>query len=246
MEKMFYATGGYMRLDSWVMANLIQLGTQSFCQRFVTRQHDPCGRQYDQMTQAARSCVANIAEGTSRHQTSRETELKLLDVARASLAELAGDYVNFLLFSEKVPWEKNSPSMRQMYEVRLDVASYTSSDWIHESSNHILQQEKKFDIWLKSDDAEVVANVLLMMISRVISMLNHQLEITIRDFKDNGGFREQLTQIRQAAQASGSQSPSCPECGGPMRRRVATRGIYEGKEFWSCSSFPKCRGFRPI
>ena len=82
---------GYYWLDTWVLANVIQLATQDFCLRHLNRTNDPCGRQFDQMTQAARSAPANIAEGNSRHSTSRETEMKLTDVARASLAELAHD-----------------------------------------------------------------------------------------------------------------------------------------------------------
>ena len=78
---------GYYWLDTWVLANVIQLATQNFCLRHLNHTNDPCGRQFDQMTQAARSVPANIAEGNSRHSTSRETEMKLTDVARASLAE---------------------------------------------------------------------------------------------------------------------------------------------------------------
>ena len=76
---------GYFWLDTWVMANVIQLATQDFCTRFLHHANDPCGRLYDQMTQAARSASANNAEGNSRHSTSKETEMKLTDVARASL-----------------------------------------------------------------------------------------------------------------------------------------------------------------
>ncbi len=62
---MFGGTGGYFRLDSWILANIIQLGTQRFCRLFLHRTNDPCGRQYDQMTQAARSGCANNAEGSA-------------------------------------------------------------------------------------------------------------------------------------------------------------------------------------
>jgi len=86
---MFGGTGGYFRLDSWILANIVQLGTQKFCKQFHNRTNDPCGRQYDLMTQAARSGCANNAEGSARGATSRETEKKLTDVARSSLAELA-------------------------------------------------------------------------------------------------------------------------------------------------------------
>ncbi|MBQ7539574.1 MAG: four helix bundle protein, partial [Bacteroidaceae bacterium] len=94
----------YYWLDTWIMANVIQLATQDFCDRFLNRTNDPCGRLYDQMTQAARSAPANIAEGNSRHSTSKEAEMKLTDVARATLAELANDYLNWLLRHERLPW----------------------------------------------------------------------------------------------------------------------------------------------
>ena len=64
---------GYYWLDTWVLANVIQLATQDFCAAYLNHANDPCGRQYDQMTQAARSAPANIAEGNSRHSTSKET-----------------------------------------------------------------------------------------------------------------------------------------------------------------------------
>ncbi|MGI6495216.1 MAG: four helix bundle protein [Kiritimatiellia bacterium] len=109
---MFGGTGGYFRLDSWILANIVQLGTQRFCKRFLNRTNDPCGRQYDQMTQAARSGCSNIAEGSARHATSRETEMKLTDVARSSLAELAGDYLNWLLQQEQVPLESQGEAFK--------------------------------------------------------------------------------------------------------------------------------------
>ncbi len=72
---MFGSTNGCYFLDSWVLANIVQLGTQQFCRQFLNRRNDPCGRQYDQMTQAARSGCANIAEGSARRATSRQTEM---------------------------------------------------------------------------------------------------------------------------------------------------------------------------
>ena len=105
---------GYYWLDTWVLANVIQLATQDFCMRYLNRKNDPCGRQYDQMTQAARSVPANIAEGSSRRSTSKETEMKLTDVARASLAELANDYLNWLLMQERAPWSVKSEEYRRV------------------------------------------------------------------------------------------------------------------------------------
>ena len=94
----FSPSGGYRRLDSWTLATIAQLGTLQFCKKFLTKDIDPTGRQYDQMTQAARSGKVNIVEGSARSSTSRETEMKLTDVARASLGELHSDCEDWLLF----------------------------------------------------------------------------------------------------------------------------------------------------
>ena len=115
---------GYFWLDTWVMANVIQLATQDFCTRFLNQKCDPCGRQYDQMTQAARSAPANIAEGNSRHSTSKETEMKLTDVARATLSELANDYLNWLLRQESLPWSANSQEYQAVSRITLDRPTY--------------------------------------------------------------------------------------------------------------------------
>lgn len=106
-DKSFSSGGGYRWLDAWVLANVIQLGTQRFCRRVLTRTNDPCGRQYDQMTQVARSGVANIAEGYARRATSKETEMRLYDTAKASLDELAGDYRNWLMQKGELPWSES-------------------------------------------------------------------------------------------------------------------------------------------
>ena len=148
---------GYYWLDTWVLANVIQLATQDFCARFLNHTNDPCGRQYDQMTQAARSAPANIAEGNSRHSTSKETEMKLTDVARATLSELANDYLNWLMRQESIPWSVHSPEHKAVSGIRFDRPDYTD-DVQHKSSIHILAQKHKFDQWLNSEDSLIVAN----------------------------------------------------------------------------------------
>lgn len=243
---MFGGTGGYFWLDSWILANIVQLGTQSFCRQFLNRQNDPCGRQYDQMTQAARSGCANNAEGSARRATSKETEMKLTDVARSSLAELSGDYLNWLLRQEKVPWGKDTPEAREVYAVRLDKADY-GEDVVHDACAHILEQKKKkFAKWLESGNDEAMANVLLILIARVINMLNHQLETQGKTFQKEGGFREKLTGIRVEARAQQEGAPPCPECDKPMTRRKARTGKNAGKEFWGCTGYPDCKGVREM
>lgn len=242
---MFGGTGGYFRLDSWILSNIVQLGTQDFCRFFLNRNNDPCGRQFDQMTQAARSGCANIAEGSARRATSRETEMKLTDVARSSLAELSGDFINWLLQKECIPWRKDSPEARAVYAVRLAPAQY-GKDIPHDACAHILAQKKKFAKWLGSRDDIIMANVLLILIARVINMLNHQLETQGKNFEEEGGFREKLTRVRVAARAEQEDAPICPECGKPMTRRKARQGRHSGRDFWGCSGYPECKGVKEV
>ncbi len=242
---MFGGTGGYFWLDSWILANVVQLGTQRFCKRFLNRTNDPCGRQFDQMTQAARSGCANNAEGSARRTTSKETEMRLTDVARSSLAELAGDYLNWLLQQEKVPWSKDSAEARRVYAVRLDPAD-CGEDVLHDACRRILSEKRKFAEWLDSRSDEVMTNALLILISRVINMLNHQLEAQGKSFKEEGGFRERLTDIRTKARAVKEGAPMCPACGRPMARRTARQGRRAGADFWGCTGYPECREVQQI
>ena len=239
---------GFYWLDTWVLANVIQLGTQDFCLRFLNKTNDPCGRQFDQMTQAARSAPANIAEGNSRHSTSRETEMKLTDVARATLAELANDYLNWLLLHETLPWSVNSDEFRAVNGIQLDRPTY-KDDVIYQSSVHILNQKHKFDAWFAGDDSLRAANCLLVLCNRLIAMLRRHIEHLLDEFREEGGFTEGLTAERLAHRTQKSaeaDAPECPVCGSPMIRRVAKKGINSGREFWSCSKYPECMGTRRI
>lgn len=201
---------GYYWLDTWVLANVIQLATQDFCARFLNHNNDPGGRQYDQMTQAARSAPANIAEGNSRHSTSKETEMKLTDVARATLAELGNDYLNWLLRQESIPWSVYSEEYQSVSNISLDRPDY-SDDVQHKSSIHILAQKRLFDQWLKSNDSIVVANCLLVLCNRLVMMLSRQIVRQLETFKEEGGFTEGLTAERLAFRAQ-----NYPECNGTL------------------------------
>ena len=241
----FDKAGGYRWLDSFVMASIIQLATVRFCEKFLNRRNDPCGRQYDQMTQAARSGRANIIEGSERTTTSKETEMKLTDVAKASLGELRGDYETWLLLRGKAPWRKDSADAQTLYRLRFDKPEY-SDDVMHDSCVHILEQQKKFAQWLNSDDDTVVANAALILISRAINMLSHQLQAQGERFTESGGFRERLTAVRTDARAKQEDAPVCPDCGKPMHKRKARTGKNAGQEFWGCTGYPECKGVRQI
>ena len=238
----------YFWLNTWVMANVIQLGTQEFCKKFLNLKNDTCGRQFDQMTQAARSGVANIAEGTSRHATSRETEMKLTDVARASLAELGNDYLNWLLQHEQAPWSNKSPEYLQVSRIQFDKPEY-SDDVLYQSALHILDQKHKFDTWLNSDDSIIASRCLLVLCERLTIMLRKQIENQLDVFTVEGGFTEALTTERlnhRKKESTQEDAPLCPKCGKPMIKRVAKKGVNSGQEFWSCSGYPECNGTRKM
>ena len=239
---------GFYWLDTWVMANVIQLATQDFCSRFLNRSNDPCGRQYDQMTQAARSAPANIAEGNSRHSTSKEAEMKLTDVARATLAELTNDFLNWLLLHEQLPWSTHSAEYIEVETIKLDKPDY-QDDILYQSSIHILKQKHLFDKWLLSEDSMTVANCILVLCNRLVLMLSRQIENQLATFREEGGFTEALTAERLAHRTEKSlqdDAPLCPQCGKPMIRRMAKKGMNSGREFWSCSNYPACNGTRNI
>ena len=239
---------GYYWLDTWVLANIIQLATQEFCAKYLNQNNDPCGRQYDQMTQAARSVPANIAEGNSRHSTSKETEMKLSDVARASLSELTNDYINWLLCHDSIPWSAKSTEHKEVFNVRIDHPVY-KEDIQHQSCLHIVTQKHRFDKWLLSKDSLLEANCLIILCNRLSMMLRRQITSQFETFKNEGGFTEALTAERLANRTEKSveeNAPTCPKCGKPMIRRVAQKGKNSGKEFWSCSAFPNCNGTRSM
>lgn len=238
----------YHWLSSWILANVIQLGTQDFCDRFVDYSLDPGRRLYDQMVMAARCGVANIAEGSARHSTSIETEMRLLDVARASFDELQGDLFNFLLRRNGDVWSIGNPDREAVWQLRLDDPKY-SADYLHDAAKHILSQKNKFSRWIESDRAETVANALLILCLRENKILQAQIQNRLESFRKNGGFTENMTAERLEArktQAADGGAPQCPKCGKPMLRRLQKKGQQQGREFWGCSDYPNCNGTRPI
>lgn len=248
MAELFDKHGGFRRLHSFTLATIVQLDTLRFCRRFLTFDHreagekfyDPKGRQYDQMTQAARSGRQNIIEGSERSSTSKDTEMKLTDVARASLSELRGDYEIFILDRGQLPWSVHDPESQAVNAISLDDAPF-SDDLVHESAKHALTQRRKYARWLDSGDGVVVANALLIITGRVLKMLKRQKEAQGAAFEKTGGFSERLMAKRLEARGEqkAADAPDCPQCGKAMRRRTSAKG-----EFWGCSTFPDCKGTR--
>lgn len=144
--------GGYRKLRSFQCAQLVYDATVIFCNRFVEKR----SRTHDQMVQAARSGVQNIAEGSMASATSKKTEIKLTGVARASIEELVLDYEDFLRQRRLRMWGKNSSEA-------LKVREKCMSD--------------KSDLSDVSDlsDPEIAANTLICLINQTSYLLSRQL-----------------------------------------------------------------------
>ena len=247
--ELFDPHGGYRRLDSFTLSTIVYLSTIRFCNRFLNLRNDPKGRLYDQMVQSARSGRANLMEGSERTATSKETEIKLIDVARASLVELLGDYEIWLLAGGMPPWPATHADFQAVYGMRLDPPGEWK-DYLHDADVYVLEQQRRFSHWLDSDDSMVAANASLLLCRRVIGMIDGQLEHLGRVFRDKGGMRERMSAVRLDARDSATavdpDAPACPACGKPMRKMLAKRGKNAGNPFWSCSDYPACKGSRSL
>lgn len=233
--------GGYRELRSFQTAQLVYDGTVIFCERFI----DKRSRTHDQMVQAARSGVQNIAEGSMASGTSKKTELKLTNVARASLEELLLDCEDFLRQRGLHQWPKDSPEALAVRR-RYQSVSPDKPDLPDPYS-------------LRTSSPEVAANTLICLINQASYLLGRQLKNLEQQFLQEGGFTERLYRSRiQARQAmseppsrqadSSTQSstpPACPRCQKPMVLRTVRQGARVGQSFWGCSTYPECNGTRP-
>lgn len=178
--------GGYRRLRSFQCAQVVYDATVLFCDRFVER----TSRTRDQMVQAARSGVQNIAEGSMASATSRKTELKLTGVARASLEELMLDYEDFLRQRGLPVWAKDSP---EALAVRRKYQSIPSDPSDRSDKSARSDQSDKSDPYgLRYASAEIAANTLLCLINQATFLLRRQLQHLERTFLAEGGFTERL------------------------------------------------------
>jgi restriction system protein len=182
--------GGYRNLRSFQTSEIVYDGTVIFCDRFVSRR----SRTHDQMVQAARSGRQNIAEGSMASATSKKTELKLTNVAKASLEELLLDFEDFLRQRKLPQWDKNSPgalAVRKRYRGFL-------TKWFAESDlSDVSDRSELLDPYGIADATpEVAANTLLCLLNQTIYLLKRQIEKLEQDFVEEGGFTEKLYRVR--------------------------------------------------
>ena len=188
--------GGYRKLKSFQVAELIYDVTVRFCDRYIP----PRSRTHDQMVQAARSGVQNIAEGSQVSGTSKKFELKLTSVARGSLEELRRDYEDFLRQRNLPLWPRTDPRRQALIDLRPATA------------DEVALWAKEIRLSTSSTSApspsypEFAANAALVLLSVACALLDRQLAAQARSFETEGGFTERLHRVRSAARQNPSAS----------------------------------------
>jgi len=168
--------GGYKNLLSYQKAEIIYDATVYFCNRLI----DKRSRTHDQMVQAARSGKQNIVEGSMASGTSKEMEIKLTNVARASLEELLTDYRDFLRARGADEWPPEHPYARRLRELnRSENAHYET-----------------FKRGIENHDPVIAANVIIGLIRVASYLLSRQIKRLEQDFIKEGGLREKMTRVR--------------------------------------------------
>lgn len=168
--------GGYRNLISYQKAEIIYDGTVYFCKRFFHK-YD---RTIDQMVQGARSGKQNIVEGSMASATSKETEIKLTNVARASLEELLIDYEDFMRTYKIQKWDRN----------------YRLSKRFDELNSTVNANYETFKKAIEHEDPEICANIMWCLINVTSYLLNRQLKALERAFLEEGGLRERMYKAR--------------------------------------------------
>jgi four helix bundle suffix protein len=228
------------------VAEAVYDATVVFCRRF----HPDDRRMTDQMVQAARSGVRNISEGSGMAATSRKSELKLTNVARASLSdELLRDYESFLRQRGLRVWPKDS---REALAMRARLAQDRAQD-LPRAKPGVVQLTGLFGLaeFVEKAEPELAANAMLCAVNQTAYLLKRQIQSQGREFLERGGFTEKLYGARKRSlQSDGSDKsdgkPACPNCGKPMVLRTARKGQKAGQPFWGCSSYPDCKGTRMV
>lgn len=210
-ERLLPKNGGYRHLKSFQVARLVYDVTLRFCDRYV----DQRSRTHDQMVQAARSGVQNIAEGSAASGTSKKFELKLTNVARASLEELRLDYEDFLRHRGLRLWGTDDPRRKMLVARRCATADEVAV-WVREMAfreaaygpyGHHGQNGQKTSTEpcissMKSIRSilfpQTSANAALVLTGVASALLNRQVATLAEAFEKEGGFTERLYRVRTA------------------------------------------------
>lgn len=199
--------GGYRKLKSFQVAQLVYDVTVRFCDRYIDRR----SRTHDQMVQAARSGVQNIAEGSVASGTSKKMELKLTNVAKASLEELRLDYEDFLRQRGLALWAPDDPRRGALVARRcatadevavwvLEVARYGRGGRDGQDGSDSMQSIESMQSILYP---EISANAALVLIGVASTLLDRQVASQASAFEAEGGFTERLYRTRKDRRTGG-------------------------------------------
>ena len=174
-EKLIQPRGNYKKLISYQKTEVIFCLTYYFVEHFLQKGDRTC----DQMLQAARSGKQNIIEGCAAGSTSSKTEIKLVNVAKASLQELLEDYEDYLKTRNLRQWEEDSPELLKMRELGRD---HSDPDFFMEIA--------------QTRPPETIANMCIVLIKQADYLLFRQLQRLSENFEKNGGFSERMYRVR--------------------------------------------------
>ncbi len=174
-EELIPHRGNYKKLLSYQKADVIFCLTYHFVKNYLQRGDRTC----DQMIQAARSGKQNIIEGCAASSTSAKTEIKLVNVAKASLQELLEDYKDYLKTRQHRQWEEDSAELQAMRELGRQ----------HNDADYFMELAK-------TRPPEVIANMCIVLIKQADYLLFRQLQRLSKDFLQNGGFTERMYRLR--------------------------------------------------
>ena len=252
MHKKLRPSGGYRKTASFQTATLIYDATYWFCEKFL----DARSRTVDQMVQAARSGRQNIAEGSRASATSSQTELRLVNVARASLEELLLDYEDYLRHRRLPQWLPDGP---EASEVRAVPRTFRKDPSDQTDLTDLSDQERwaLYAHWLDHANPAIRANATICLIHQANFLLDRQIAALETAFVEDGGYSEQLATERLRHRKDQSdrsdptnptdlQPPNCPACGSLMALRTAKSGKTPGSQFWGCTKYPDCKGTAKI
>ena len=173
--------GGYRKLFAYRKSETVYQGTVVFCRRFLPARGD---RTVDQMVQAARSCKQNIAEGSAAAGTSKETEIRLTGVARASLDELREDYLDRLKAAGQEPWPADDARA-----VAARERAKSNPDW--EDWREVFETRPE----------DTLCNIMLVLCHQTHALLSGMIRRQEEEFRKFGGIRERMHAARAEARA---------------------------------------------
>ena len=168
--------GDYQTLLSFQKAEVVYDITFRFAHKYLSRGD----RTVDQMIQSARSGKQNILEGSKAATTSKETEIKLTNVGRASLEELLADYRDYLRVRDLPQWDKDSKEAL----------------FVREQGRKTPQTYEIYREFVETRPAEVIANIAICLIHQTNYLLDQQLKTLEKEFIEQGGLRERMTRAR--------------------------------------------------